>query len=379
MMLETNATNYGRLRFESRLWDIDEAVPSGLGCHRCVDRELCGTLHLQNGLVDCGELCCGSPSTCTGRVCRQALKEFARRHMEIDGFCLRKIPRAPVLPVNSFPRIVPVVYHGNRRSGRFDVEAAAVQLSQLFDARRGTPRFSSREELLERFRLEEETRIIVCGIDQDHMVERWWGISTAGRQRVIENFKMLGADLMTIPNFSVSVNWPRTSDLYSIKRIALAWQESVAAGLPAALHPNGRTTHDFKRWTDFIGERPEVTHLAYEFTTGTGRGGRRDLHARQLVRLAQEVGRPLHLMVMGGKAVWPMLAEAFETLTVLETSVFMKTMHRQRAFARGNGGVGYESAPTPTGEGLDDLLDENFLCINSALSLFASRPVDGRA
>jgi len=57
-------------------------------------------------------------------------------------------------------------------------------------------------------------------------------------------------------------------DLHSIKRIALVHSEFLDEGLPVTLHVNGRSEADFKRWTDFLVARPEVTDIAYEFTTG---------------------------------------------------------------------------------------------------------------
>ena len=57
-------------------------------------------------------------------------------------------------------------------------------------------------------------------------------------------------------------------DLHSIKRIALVRSEFLDEGLPAALHVNGQSEADFKRWTDFLVARPEVTDVAYEFITG---------------------------------------------------------------------------------------------------------------
>jgi hypothetical protein len=295
--------------------------------------------------------------------------------MEIMGFDLDNVPRAPLLAVRLLPRVVPVIYHGNRREGRFEADAAGVKLSHLYSARTGMPRFATRQALLEHFRLGEQTRLIVSGIDHDRFVEGWWGLSRSGRARIIENLKGLGVELVTVPNFSVSVNWPRVSDLYSIKRIALTWQEFVEAGIPAALHPNGRTAHDFMRWREFVTARPEVTHVAYDFTTSAGRPGRRDLHAEELARLAKEAGRPLQLLVTGGHNVWPALAHAFDNIAVLETSVFMKTMHRRLAFNRGNSGIGFASNVTALGMPLDDLLLKNNDRIGSAVAIRTARPV----
>ncbi len=164
---------------------------------------------------------------------------------------------------------------------------------------------------------------------------------------------------MTVPNFSLAVSRPRWGDLYSMKRICLAWEELANAGLPTALHPNGRTERDFENWRRFIIAHPEINRLSFEFTTGAGGPGAREKYAARLIALAQAAQRPMHLVVTGGQAVWPMLTSAFATLTVLETSIFMKTHHRQRAVPGGNKGMRYERAVTDPGEPLDDLLIAN--------------------
>ncbi len=93
-----------------------------------------------------------------------------------------------------------------------------------------------------------------------------------------------------------------------MKRIAIVHWEFLDEGLPAALHVNGRTETDFRRWAAFVADRPEITLLAYEFATGTGRAGRRGQHAAWLVDLARQVGRPLAIVVRGGADVLPALA-----------------------------------------------------------------------
>ena len=123
------------------------------------------------------------------------------------------------------------------------------------------------------------------------------------RAEALRAMRMGGVSFMTTPNYSVTLNVPRWDDLYAIKRIGLIHAEMIGEGMPTALHVNGRTDTDFRRWAEFIAARDEVTHIAYEFTTGTGWVRRRDHHAAWLCGLARDVGRPLHLVVRGGK-IW---------------------------------------------------------------------------
>jgi len=159
-----------------------------------------------------------------------------------------------------------------------------------------------------------------------------------------------------------------------MKRIAIVHEEFLREGMPAALHTNGRTDADFARWASYVADRPEITHIAYEFTTGTGRAGRREQHAKWLAALAADVGRPLHLVMRGGSDVLPELARAFAGVTVLDTSIFMKTMKRRRAYPKSNAALGWERAPTARGTPVDDLFIENTRMVESWLRNLTSAP-----
>lgn len=375
MILRDGATDGVRLRFESSLRDVGIETHCGMGCNACIDYGLCGGLRLEGGFLDCGELCCGSPKTCKGRMCRFNMADFARRHAEVGGFDLERIGRAQLRTPDTFPVVVPMIYHGKSRHGRFEAPVIGVRLRDLYRMKTGEPRFRSRAEFAAQFRVAETARIIVTGIDDDAHVERWWSLSEK-RAAIIRNLRdELGVDLVTVPNFSLPVDWPRWGDLYSMKRIGLCWHELADAGLATALHPNARTERDFERWLRFIAARPEITHLSFEFTTGAGGPGQREKYAGNLVGLVRAAGRPMHLAVTGGRPVWPMLSAAFETLTVLETSIFMKTQHRQSAVPRGNRGHRFERVVTAPGEALDGLLAANAQVIGASVMQQAARPM----
>ncbi len=373
--LHKNMTADAVLRLESSLRDIGPAAPCGMGCASCIDFELCGGLHLKNGFFDCGELCCGKPETCNGRMCRFKMADYAWRHAEVGGFDLSPIPPAPRHEIAPLPLIAPMIYHGKRRSQPFVAPVVAVPLRALYHRECGAPRFRSRTQLFDSFKIDAAARIIVVGIDNDAVVERWWSLSEK-RKDILHNLQHeLVVDLVAVPNFSLALSWPRWSDLYSMKRIGLSWQELSAGGIPTALHPNGRTDQDFKRWREFIAARPEITHLSFEFTTGARGPMQREKYARYLADIARAAERPLHLIVMGGQAVWPQLAESFAALTIIETSIFMKTLFRQRAFPRGNRGLRYELATTALGADVDDLISWNAEVIGARKALHAAVPV----
>ena len=218
---------------------------------------------------------------------------------------------------------------------------------------------------------------MLSGTDRDRPLESWWGLGEAKRRATIRALRALGVGLVTTPNYSLFLDRPRWDDLHAMKRIAIVHEEFLREGLPAALHVNGRTETDFRRWTEYVAARPEVSHVAYEFTTGTGWAGRREQHAAWLAGLAASVHRPLHLVMRGGAEVLPTLSAVFAHVSLLETSVFMKTVMRRRAYRRGRGVIGWRASRTEVGATLDDLFAANLAevtgCLNDASALIPAR------
>jgi hypothetical protein len=263
-----------------------------------------------------------------------------------------------VLTAPELPLVVPVLFHGNCRNERLGPAPVAMPLYAMFSRREADLRFGSHEALCRAFGLVPGTPVVLTGTDQDPPLERWWGYE--GRRReIIRALRALGVVLSTTPNFSLFVDVPRHVDLHAIKRIALAHGEFQDEGLPTALHVNGRSETDFRRWGAYVRQRPEITHLAYEFTTGTGRAARRERHADWLAGVANDTGRPLDLIVRGGIDLLPRLTSVFSRVTVLETWSFMKTMKRQQALPRPGRSLAWRPAPSALGAPLDGLFAAN--------------------
>lgn len=344
-------------RRERRLWHEPEQASSSLGCVACPERQLCGGLRLKATFFDCLQFCCGSPDGCD-RVCRNH-PDYADRVREVGTFELGTVPHARLLAPPDLPRVVPVIYHRTGRRALPLSETVALPLYSLFDRRTGLPRYASHDTLCEAFGVKPRSTIVLTGTDRDPPLERWWEFGAERRRTLIQAMKAVGIGLVTTPNYSLFIDRPRWDDLHAIKRIAIIHEEFLREGMPAALHVNGRTESDFRRWAAYLIGRPEITHLAYEFTTGTGWAGRQEQHAQWLTELAGEAGRPLHLVVRGGLEVLPTLAGAFAGTTVLDTSIFMKTMKRQRAYAKTNAALGWMRSPTERGAPVDRLFADN--------------------
>jgi len=354
-----------RLRRERKLQHHQGAGLPPLGCTICPERKVCGGLRTQAAIFDCLGSCCGGKATCD-RVCPNSVA-YIDRVREIDGFSLSNVPRAPYLIPPCLPSAVPVLFHGGGRVKPFSAGTVAIPLSALVSIREGKAKYSKGVDLRRAFRLRSDSTVVLTGIDQDARIERWWGLGTDRRREIIRDLISAGIGMVTTPNFSLFVDRPRWDDLHSMKRIALTHEEFLSEAMPAALHVNARTERDAARWAEYVADRPEVTHIAFEFTTGTGRVDRVQQHATWLSELAQSVARPLHLLVRGGGEMLPMLAATFAGVTALDTSAFMKTIHRKIALNIGYTRPVWADHPTPFGAPLDELLEKNWSCMQSDL------------
>ena len=294
---------------------------------------------------------------------------FVARMREVGGLDFANAPRAPVNGVPALPMIVPFLDHRYGRSATLDEPVVALSLYELVNLATGTSHVASRAELADRFRIPESATVIVSGVDKDDPIERWWELKE--RAVILRALRALGVALVTTPNYSVLTDVPRTDNLHAMKRILLAWTEMAAAGLPAALHVNGRSLHDFVRWGDLIAERPEIEILAFEFATGCGRGERIDWHVTQLCALAARVGRPLALVIRGGGRKLSELRRHFAHVSLIETEAFSRTIRRRRAYLTESGQLKWAKFPTPKGAPLDDLLAHNVTLVRASYETLA--------
>ena len=353
------------LNHERRLWYESNGTES-LGCTTCRERAICGGLRVQEPLFDCLHFCCGNARNCD-RVCPNH-PDFVDRVREVSSFSLSNVRRAPVLTAPELPHFAPMIYPRTGLAAEPKAAAVALSLYSQFDRRSARPRFLSKSSLSNALLVPSNAVILASGVDRDGPLERWWQLGERARLEIIRAMLSSGIGMVTTPNYSLFTDRPRHDNLYAMKRIATVHEEFLRVGMPAALHVNGRTDTDFRRWAEYIADRPEVTHIAYEFTTGTSWSGRRGQHAAWLIGLNRRVGRPLHLMLRGGIAQIPVLARAFSGVTLVDTSVFMKTMKRQRAYRKVDNTIGWESYPTRQGAPLDDLFATNLRLVEARIT-----------
>ena len=334
-------------------WSNPNATMS-LGCVGCFDLKRCGGQTTDGPGFNCLDHCCHQPEVCEV-VCPNS-RVFADRIREVQGLDLQT-PAAAKLQPPECPTYLPLLFHGSARASELVAPAVAFPLYQFFD-RAAECRFGSREEIARVLKVRADANVFLSGVAQDREVERWWKLETNGRLKAIANLRRLGIGMVTTPNFSLMVDRPRWDDLHSVKRIAEVYHEFVSEGQPAALHVNGRTRYDFLRWADYISAHTEVTHIAFEFTTGAKSPVRMRQHAAWLIELASHAGRQLGLVLRGGVQVVPELALHYD-ITFMDSSPFGKAQHREIAFIDSNRDRRWTKHPTRPGAPLDALLQEN--------------------
>lgn len=337
-----------------------------MGCGGCHFRAECGGLRVRAGIFDCFTHCCGGKDNCDV-VCPKKPSQFAANLREVGGFDLAKdVPPSLIHTKSELPGFIPLLQHASSRSRRLATPAAALSLFEILQRGTSTLKHADRDALDSAYKLQPGGALFLTGTAEDAPLERWWSLGTIERRNAARAIAGLAPALVTSPNYSLFKDNPRTDDLHSMKRIVIAWEELNSAGLPCALHVNARTDFDFERWTKFIASRPEIQFISWEFATG-GREGQRALwQSEQLCHLASSVGRPLGLVVRGGLKYLPALLGAFDSIQLIETSVFMKSMNRQQATAA-NGRIVWATEPTALGQPVDDLMEKNLRIVGDHL------------
>jgi Domain of unknown function (DUF4417) len=354
---DTEKQNSRNLRRERRRWDDADAHSLAMGCLGCLDRPTCGGLHKKQDHYNCLDDCCRNPATCVA-ICPRNQIAFVMRMREINGFDLNNIPRATPVPASGLPQYAPYIYHRNRRGRPLDMPVAAIPLHKMYSRRDGRARFASRAEISRAFGVAEDTKLILIGSGRDKPIEAWWGLSET-RVAMVAALRALDVALISAPNYSVFSDQPRYDDMFNIKRIGIAWQEIVAGGVSCSLHINARTEFDYERIAKFIKERDEVTEISFEFGTGAAWPLRQSFHRQNLAHLADYVGRPLRLIMVGGMPSLPLLSVSFSEVTYIDTTAFMTALYRQRLVHDGAYKISKESEPTAPGAPVDDLLARN--------------------
>lgn len=328
-----------------------------LGCGKCLDRPLCGGLQIYGPALSCLEHCtCADPASCK-LVCPRNPVAYVKRLAEVNGFQLSDIAKRSALPFPELPEFISIMYRSLRLERSVELDLIAIPFSEMYRRKGKLAIPYTRQELEAKFRLKPGTKVVLTGVEHDCHVEQWWG--SVGRRDVVRELRNLGVICATTPNFSLMTDVPRHDNMHAIKRIALTWSQLHDAGVPTAIHVNGRTDHDFLRFREFLQAHDEIEAIAFEFTTGSANQARGQYYADLLIRLANEIERPLTLILRGGLGWASYLAPHFGRIVILDTDGFHRTVNRRRAALLMGNRLHWQKNPTPKDSPLDELLAHN--------------------
>jgi hypothetical protein len=260
----------------------------------------------------------------------------------------------------SLPEYIPLIQHGNRRTTPLSAPIVALttfDVTRIDKERKDMLR--DPDQLRERFRLAPNTPIILSSVAQDVELERYW--RHRHDRRLVEGIKALNPAHVIAPNFSLFRDVPRFDNLANIKRSLLCAEEFSTAGLSVIPYIAGITATDWDRWAAFLQEHQDLTMVCKEFQTGASTKTKGDWHIQRLEELQQKLGRALHILAVGGRRYIPALRR-FAQVTIIDSNPFMRTMHRRILTTNG-----WQSAPTPPGAPLDELLQANIAAYASVV------------
>ena len=266
----------------------------------------------------------------------------------------------PFVNCNTLPLYIAQIDHGSCRDTPLDVPAVVIPLSAIVGRRRNGKydvRFSSPEALRERLRIGKDCEIIVSSIAPDQVIEDFWE-SHVSRSILpkIANLQLRG---MTVPNYSFMLDVPRINSIYNVSRMFRVAERMSEAGIPTILHIQASTRYDWARWKDVLREEVGCSTIAAEFETGPSTKPIGNAYFAGLADLQQGVGRPLHLIAVAGAGRLREMRTTFNSLTIVDSTPFLKTVHRQKLIRIALLKWKWRPNLTKPGETLSDLLRWN--------------------
>jgi len=348
----------------AQLWALKDQSTGQpmLGCGSCLDRQTCGGLQVIPGgasAIDCMTMCrCEDPDRCDV-VCPNAPKRYVRRLVEVGGFDLSVVPIAKEHRLPNLPAFAILVEGNAVKDGVSRLPySVAVPLSMAIAEAGKLARAKTRNELENAFGISPRDGWILTGVERDSYVERIWRLHSP--RKVFEGLRKAGAIFATTPNFSTIADVPRHDNLHAMMRIAWTWHEMIEAGLPTALHINGRTDFDFVRWAEFAKRQISLKAVAFEFLTGAEPKEDGQRYVERLKLFVRESGRNDLLLVLRGGQQWlNELRVCFPSILVIDSGPYFKTVHRQRTDISNDGRPLYRSHKTRSASQMRALFHHN--------------------
>jgi hypothetical protein len=316
----------------------------------------CGGHSTDFSLFNCFELCCSNKKGCCTAVCPRK-SDFAERLNEVGGFGWSDVREVHQRDV-ALPNYIPMIHHGSRRSEPLTYPIVALDTYSVLRLKQGryTTVVQNGVALRTHFRLAPDTQIILRGTAPDGPLEMYWEYRDV--ENAAEQLRKLDILAVIGPNFSHFLNVPRTDNLFNRKRQLLCLSELSAAGHHTIPHLNAVRPGDWQFWFEFLKANSTIRHVAMEFQTGNKNRAEGCKHLSRLADLTIKLGRPLHPLLIGGRQFLWYAATRFPSLTVIDSTPFMKAMNRQ-SLVVDDGELDWEDVFTLERQPLDHVLGFN--------------------
>ena len=345
----------------------EELRPHGVlapGCPGCVWFDRCGGFEPEPTLfnTDCFAMTCCKITADAAQVVKCGLTcphnpRFLELLQDIGGFDTEHL--SPLVQADvRLPRFAPLIHHRYSRSEPLDWPLVALDTYQVFKLQ-GDRLLAVAEDaqgLRRAFGLAPTTRVVLRGIGSDRCLERYW--ECRRKDAAAEQMARLGLTLVVGPNFSHFLDVPGTERASNRKRQLLCLDELMRAGLSPVPHLNAVQPGDWRFWLTFLKASPAIRFVAVEFETGN----KSPVEGRKVIDhmagIQDALGRQLHPVVIGGTQFVEVLARRFEKASFIDSTPFVKAVHRQLLGPQGSFPA-WKTSPTPEGEGVEEILAFN--------------------
>jgi hypothetical protein len=299
------------------------------GCARCIHASKCGDEHWDSffGCFDrCWRIC---PNEGCQWTCPNNPALWHGRWAEVDGLLEEPIPYFLPLSGSELPLYLPMIRPGAPRKRPLGAVAVALSLYEVLRALRDGKGFSSPgpKAFRERLGLRHDCKILLVGVGPDALIERFYATF------LVRELPRIFADLdlvaITAPNFSFFLDVLRPHSLHNRKRMLMVCEELLRLGVPMVPHFNATNRKDWDFWIDVLRANPQISVFCKEFQTGNSTRQNYEGTCAELLRLQEEVGRPLHPILVAGKKALTGLLGGFHNFTIVDSEPSMKTNFRQ--------------------------------------------------
>jgi hypothetical protein len=193
-------------------------------------------------------------------------------------------------------------------------------------------------------------------VRQDEDIERLWEYWCQDDPPA--QLARLGIDAVIAPNFSHLQGVPKLESVGNRMRHLMCAGDFARAGLLAVPHLSVIDPANWDWWIDYLRRNRSIWCVAFEFETGYKKRVEGEDAVARLAAVQAAVGRPLHLVAVGGTQYRTLIRSRFTACSFIDASPFWNSAFRQRGRIDG-GQVAWDRYPLPPAAPLDALMEHN--------------------